>query len=128
MNREVPDLVLIFSSALVGAVIAFLAALVTFTFHHEIRERLILRGLIVPPNEPQPANPTLRLLLEHRQQNQNEEDTARNDAEPRHIPLYVLQQPGHVPGLPVVQLPPTQNQNDQERDLRLEGFPAAWRN
>ncbi len=52
MNTEIADLALLFTSAFVGATIAFLAALLTFTFHHEIRERLILRGLIVPPNEP----------------------------------------------------------------------------
>ncbi len=50
MNREVPDFILLFSSAFAGATIAFLAALVTFTFHHEIRERLIEWGLIIPPN------------------------------------------------------------------------------
>ncbi len=38
MNREIFDLVLLFTSAFVGATIAFLAALITFTFHHEIRQ------------------------------------------------------------------------------------------
>ncbi len=68
MNTEITDLALLFTSAFVGATIAFLAALITFTFHHEIRERLILRGLIVPPNEPRPDNPALQLLLEWQQQ------------------------------------------------------------
>ncbi len=36
MNTEIADLALLFTSAFVGATIAFLAALVTFTFHHEI--------------------------------------------------------------------------------------------
>ncbi len=58
MNREVNDLVLVFSSAFVGAVIAFLAGLVTFTFYHELRELLLTRGLIVPHNEPRPEDPT----------------------------------------------------------------------
>ncbi len=70
MNREVNDLVLVFSSAIVGAIIAFLAALVTFTFYHEIREILLLRGLIVPNNEPRPTNPAaarnLRALVRRR--------------------------------------------------------------
>ncbi len=52
MNREIFDLALLFTSAFVGATIAFLAALITFAFHHEIRERLVQEGLIVPPNEP----------------------------------------------------------------------------
>ncbi len=65
MNTKIMDLALLFTSALVGATIAFLAALITFTFHHKIRERLILRGLIVPPNEPRPNNPTLQRALEH---------------------------------------------------------------
>ncbi len=56
MNTEITDLALLFTSAFVGATIAFLAALITFTFHHEIREHLVLRGLIVPPNEPRPEN------------------------------------------------------------------------
>ncbi len=64
MNREVFDLVLLFTSAFTGATIAFLAALITFTFHHEIRERLLQQGLIVPPNGPQP-NPALQRALEH---------------------------------------------------------------
>ncbi len=41
MNREVFDLALLFTSAFVGATIAFLAALITFSFHNEIRERLV---------------------------------------------------------------------------------------
>ncbi len=60
MNTKIADLALLFTSAFVGATIAFLAALVTFTFHHEIQERLVQRGLIIPPNEPQPENPALR--------------------------------------------------------------------
>ncbi len=65
MNREIFDLALLFTSAFVGATIAFLAALITFTFHHEIRERLLQRGLIIPPNEPRPNNPALQRALEH---------------------------------------------------------------
>ncbi len=68
MNTEIADLALLFTSAFVGATIAFLAALITFTFHHEIRERLVQRGLIIPPNEPRPVDPTVRLLLEQQQQ------------------------------------------------------------
>ncbi len=34
MNTEITDLALLFTSAFVGATIAFLAALITFTFHH----------------------------------------------------------------------------------------------
>ncbi len=52
MNTEILDLALLFTLAFVGATIAFLAALITFTFHHKIRECLVQRGLIVPPNEP----------------------------------------------------------------------------
>ncbi len=36
MNREIPDLVLLFTSAFIGTTIAFLTALITFTFHHKI--------------------------------------------------------------------------------------------
>ncbi len=57
MNREIFDLTILFTSAFIGATIAFLAALVTFTFHHEIRERLVQQGLIVPPHGPRPENP-----------------------------------------------------------------------
>ncbi len=121
MNRETHDLVLVFSSAVVGAIIAFLAALITFTFHHEIWERLILRGLIVPPNEPRPPNPALWLLLEHWEQEQNQTNAEREHAEPRHVPLYVLQHAGHVPGLPMARLPPINNpESDPERHLRLD--------
>ncbi len=131
MNRETNDLILLFTSTFVGATIAFLAVLVTFTFHHEIRERLILRGLIVPLVEPRPANPALRLLLEHWQQAENKENAERNNALPRHAPLYVLHRPGHVPGLPVVRLPPNYPEDDPNRYLWCEDFPAAfaaWRN
>ncbi len=68
MNREVFDLALLFTSAFVGAIIAFLAALITFAFHHEIRERLVQQGLIVPPHEPQPENPMLQRAQEHLRQ------------------------------------------------------------
>ncbi len=67
MNSEVFDLALLFTSAFVGATIAFLAALIVFTFHYEIRELLVRQGLIVPPHEPRP-NPALQRALEHREQ------------------------------------------------------------
>ncbi len=131
MNREIPDLVLLFTSAFVGATIAFLTALITFTFHHEIRECLIQRGLIVPPYEPEPANPALRLLLERREQGQNQMNPEGDSAGPRRVPLYILQRAGHTPGLPV-RLPLNyEPQNDPNRHLQLEDFPTAfttWRN
>ncbi len=72
MNRGIADPALLFTLAFAGATITFLAALITFTFHHEIWERLVLQGLIVPPNEPRPENPALQRALEHRQQLQEE--------------------------------------------------------
>ncbi len=51
MNGEIFDLALLFTSAFVGATIAFLAALIVFTFHYEIRELLVHQGLIVPVHE-----------------------------------------------------------------------------
>ncbi len=126
MNREVHDLVLLFTSAFVGATIAFLTALITFTFHHKIRERLILQGLIVPPNEPQQPNPA-EIRREPREGDQGE-----GDNQPRPVPLYILERAGHVPGFPVVRLPPNYNpENNPNRHLRLGNFPAAftaWRN
>ncbi len=111
MNTELADLALLFASTFIGATIAFLAALITFTFHHEIRERLIQRGLIVPPNELRPENPALRLLLE-RQQQENVILHARVQRE-----------------LPVVRLPPNHNpEDDPNRHLQVGDFPAAWRN
>ncbi len=67
MNREIIDVALLFTTAFVAATITFLAALVTFTFHNEIRERLVQEGLIVP-NGPRPTNPALQRALEHREQ------------------------------------------------------------
>ncbi len=69
MNDEVVTLALLFSSAFVGATIIVLAALVTFTFHHEIRERLVREGLLVPINGA--TNPALARALEHREQLQH---------------------------------------------------------
>ncbi len=117
MNREIADLALLFTSAFVGATITFLAALITFTFHHEIREHLILQGLIVPPNEPRPENPTLQLLLERQQQIQE-----------RHLVLHKRVRRE----LPVVRLPRNANpEDDPNRHLRVGDFPTAftaWRN
>ncbi len=86
MNTKITDLALLFTSAFVGATIAFLAALITFTFHHEIREHLVLRGLIVPPNEPRPNNPALQLLLEQQQQIQ-ERHVLLHDRVRRELPM-----------------------------------------
>ncbi len=68
MNREIFDLALLFTSAFMGATIAFLAALITFAFHYEIRECLVQEGLIIPPHESRPTNPALQQALEHRRQ------------------------------------------------------------
>ncbi len=115
MNREVFDLALLFTSAFVGATIAFLAALVTFTFHHEIRERLLRQGLIVPPNEPRPAN--LALLLKERQRRLQE----NHDRDAIQVRAF-----------PVIRLPLGYNpEDDPNRHLRRGDFPAAfaaWRN
>ncbi len=108
MSREILDIALLFTSAFVGATIAFLAALITFTFHHEIRERLVQEGLIVPSNGPQ--NPTLRRALEHREQLQRRnaallaalEQAQQNAAEHR-----------------------DQHQNPEERHLWVAILPAA---
>ncbi len=116
MSTGILDLALLFTSAFVGATIAFLATLVTFTFHHEIRERLVLRGLIVPPNEPRPENPALRRALEHRRQLQ----------EGNRALCFAIEQERRAQGLPVVQL--AHQDNDPNRHLRAGDFPAAWRN
>ncbi len=50
MSREIIDLALLFTSVFVGTTIAFLAALVTFTFHTEIRERLVAKDSSSPMN------------------------------------------------------------------------------
>ncbi len=118
MNREVFDLALLFTSAFVGATIAFLAALITFAFHHEIRERLVQEGLIVP-NEPRPWNSALQRAEEQRQHLQG-----RNAAL-----LTALEQAQRNQGPPVVHL--HRQENDPNRHLRLGDFPAAftaWRN
>ncbi len=118
MNREVFDLVLLFTSAFVGATIAFLAALITFTFHHEIQERLLQQGLIILPNEPQP-NPALQRALEHRQRLQGEN---------RNL-LLAIEQERHAQGLPVVRL--LHHKDNPNWHLRAGDFPAtfaAWRN
>ncbi len=119
MTTEIADLALLFTSAFIGATIAFLAALITFTFHHEIRERLILRGLIIPPNEPRPDNPTLQQALEHRQRLQ----------EGNRALLFAIKQERRAQGLLVVQL--VHRDNDPNRHLWAGDFPiafAAWRN
>ncbi len=81
---------------------------------------------------PDQQTPALQLLMERRQQNQSQEDLAWDDANLRHVPLYVLHWPGHVPGLPVAQLLPNNDpQNDQNRHLWIEDVPVAftaWRN
>ncbi len=111
MNGEVFDLTLLFTSAFVGATITFLTALITFTFHHEIREHLIQQGLIVPPHAHRPENPALQRALEHRQQLQR-----RNAAL-----LAALEQAQRV-----------QAQHDHpNRNLRVGNFPvtfATWQN
>ncbi len=114
MNREVFDLVLLFMSAFVGATIAFLAALITFAFHHEIRERLV-----IPPHEPQPNDPTLQLALEHQRWLREGNDTLH----------LAIEEERRAQGLPVVRL--THQDNDPNRHLRVGDFPAAfaaWRN
>ncbi len=104
MNREVNDLVLVFSSAIVGAVIAFLAALVTFTFYHEIRELLLFRGLLIPNNEPRPTNPAADWA--------RQELVRVRQEEARQLHAFLLLPPTeNLPGLPVVRLPPD-HQND----------------
>ncbi len=118
MNREVDDLVLVFSSAFVGATIMFLAALVTFTFHHEIQERLILRGLIVPTNEPQPTNTAAWTRQEPGQPNENEEGRQRRP------PFLLVAAHRNVPGLPVDRLPPIQD--NPNRHIQFEQLPAAF--
>ncbi len=119
MNTEIANLALLFTSAFVGATIAFIAALVTFTFHHEIRERLILRGLIVPPNELRPDNPALQRALEHRQRLHEENGNL----------LHAIEQERRAQGLLVVWI--LRRENDPNRHLRVGDFPTAftaWRN
>ncbi len=108
MNRETVDLALVFSSAFVGATIIFLAALITFTFHHEIRERLVQEGLIVPPNEHR--NPALQRALEHREQLQR-----RNAA--------LLTALEHAQQAAAEHR--NRNENNQGRHIRVEVLPAA---
>ncbi len=113
MNREVFDLALLFTSAFVGATIAFLAALITFTFHHEIRERLVQQGLLVL-NEPRPTNPMLQRALEHRRQLQE-----RN--------LALLQALEQAQTAAAAQR--DNDENNQNRHLWVEILPAtisAW--
>ncbi len=119
MNRELTDLALLFTSALVGATIAFLAALITFTFHHEIRERLILQGLIVPQNEPRPEDPALQQVREHQRRLREGNTTL----------LFAVEQERRAQGLPMVRL--IHAEDDPNRHLRVGDFPAAfaaWRN
>ncbi len=112
MNDEVVTLALLFSSAFIGATIIVLAALVTFTFHHEIRERLVQEGLLVPLNGQQ--NPALQRALEHREQLQRRnaallaalEQAQQATAERRH-----------------------RDENHPDRHVRVEILPAtiaAW--
>ncbi len=108
MNQEIFDLALLFTSAFVGATIAFLAALITFTFHHEIRERLVQEGLIVPSNGPRPANPAFQRALEHREQLQR-----RNVAL-----LRALEQAQETAAA-------QRNNDNQNRRLRVEILPTA---
>ncbi len=114
MNREVFDLVLLFTSAFVGATIAFLAALITFAFHHEIRERLVQQGLIVPPNEPRPANP--------RAPASTGAPTTITGGKRRPSPC--IEQEQRAQGLPTVRL--LHAENDPNRHLRAGNFPAAF--
>ncbi len=124
MNREVNDLVLVFSSAFVGAIIAFLAVLVTFTFYHEIREVLLFQRLIVSINEPRPPNAAARPHQEPEQPRENEEGGQRCP------PFLLFATHGNRLRLPMVRLPPD-CQNNPNRHLWIEDFPAAfaaWRN
>ncbi len=102
MNNETVTLALLLSSAFVGATIIVLTALITFTFHHEIRERLVREGLIVPINGQQ--NLTLQRAPEQREQLQR-----RNAAL-----LAALEQAQEA------------NRN-QNRRLRVEILPAVVR-
>ncbi len=104
MNDELVTLALLFSSAFVGATIIVLAALVTFTFHHEIRERLVREGLLVPINGPN--NPALQRALEHREQLQQ-----------RNLAL--------IRALEQAQEAAAEQRNHQNRRLRVEILPAA---
>ncbi len=118
MNREVNDLVLVFSSAIVGAVIAFLAVLVTFTFYHEIRELLLLRGLLIPNNEPRPTNPAADWARQELVRIQQEA--------PQQLHTFVLAATNrNVPGLPIIRLPPN-HQGNANRHLRGDPFPLAF--
>lgn len=126
MNREVSSLLLAFSSAFVGATIMFLAALLTFTFHHEVHEYLLQRGLLVPDGPRPIHNPAAQRAMGRIQQNQNEENPERDNASERQVLLYVLAHAGHVPRLPVAQLPPTQ-QGDHNQHLQIEDVPAGMR-
>ncbi len=108
MNRETIDLALLFSTAFIGATILFLAALITFTFHHEIRERLVQEGLIIPSNGPQ--NPALRRALEQRAQLQQ-----RNAAL-----LAALEQAQQA-----TTEQRARNENRENRNVRVEILPAA---
>ncbi len=96
----------------------FLAVLVTFTFHHEIRDRLILRGLIVPANEHRLTNPTARAHQELGQPNENQEDRQG------YPPFFFIAAHRDNPGLPVVRLP-ANYQNDLNWHLWTLGFPTA---
>ncbi len=111
MNQEVLDLALLFTSAFVGATIAFLAALITFTFHNEIWERLVQEGLIVPPHGSRPTNPALQRALEHREQLQQ-----RNLAL-----LRALEQAQQATAEQRAN-----NENNQNRHLRARPIPAAF--
>ncbi len=116
MNTELFDLALLFTSAFVGATIAFLAALVTFTFHNEIRERLVQEGLLVPPNGPpttepphssehwsnnhsySEGTPALLAALKHAQQAAAEQRTRNENNQDRHIRIEILPHRHPPPG------------------------------
>ncbi len=118
INREVFDIAILFTSTFVGATIAFLAALITFTFHHEIRERLVQEGLIVP-NEPRPTNPALQRALEHREQLQ-QRNLALLRALEQAQQAAAAQHADHA-----------DHEDNQNRHLRGRGLPitvTAWRN
>ncbi len=119
MNREVNDLVLVLSSAVIGAVIAFLAALVTFTFYHKIRELLLFRGLIVPINEPRTTNTTAQACQEPRQHNEAEENRQGNP------PFLLFAAHGDYPRLSMARLLPNY-QGNPNRHLWPGDFPAAF--
>ncbi len=109
MNSEIFNIALLFTSAFVGATIAFLAALIVFPFHYEIRELLVAQGLIVPAHESRP-NPALQRVLEHREPLQ-------------HRNLALLRALEHAQEAAAAQR--ADHQNNQDRQVRLRPIPFA---